>query len=98
MHTELIAQSLVSRLNADGIQIQQVEQVELDGNVEITIHASQLSGLKSLTVRMKEVEVSHPLNEDFGLGLLGPDEGFVDHVDHSPEQPRELVAAADDEM
>jgi hypothetical protein len=96
MHTELIAQSLVARLHADGLKIQQVEQSEVDGNLEITITTQQLNGLKSLTVRMQEVEVSHPLTADFGL--LGPDEGFVDHEDHSPDQLRELALASDEEM
>jgi hypothetical protein len=96
MNAEHIAQSLVSRLHADGIQINQVEQSEVNGNVEITITAQQLSGLKSLTVRMKEPEVSRSLTEDFGL--LAPDEGFVDHIDHTPVQAGELVMAADEEM
>jgi hypothetical protein len=95
-HTH-IAQSIVSRLNAGGIQVGQVEQTEIDGNVEITITACEL-GLKSLTVRMKEIEVSRPLVEDFNL--LGEDEGFTDHVDYSPDAatPRELVLSADAEM
>ncbi len=94
MNASHIAQSIVSRLNAGGIQIGQVEQTENDGNVEITITASDL-GLRSLTVRMKE-EVSRPLIEDFNL--LGEDEGFTDHVNYSPQPTGELVLSADSEM
>lgn len=94
MNASHITQSIVSRLNAGGIQVGQVEQTENDGNVEITITASEL-GLKSLTVRMKE-EVSRPLVEDFNL--LGEDEGFTDHVDYTPTPSLELVVSADAEM
>lgn len=96
MNAELITQSLVSRLSADGMQIGQVSQSEVDGNLEITIQAQQLVGLKSLTLKLEPVEVSRPLIEDFNL--LGEDEGFVDHVDYSPKSVQELVPAADDEM
>jgi hypothetical protein len=96
MNAELITQSLVSRLSADGMQIGQVSQSEIDGNLEITIQAQRLVGLKSLTLKLEPVEVSRPLIEDFNL--LGEDEGFVDHVDYSPESPRELVPATDEEM
>lgn len=96
MNAELITQSLVSRLSADGMQIGQVSQSEVDGNVEITIQAQRLVGLKSLTLKLEPVEVSRPLIEDFNL--LGEDEGFVDHVDYSPESVQELIPAADDEM
>jgi hypothetical protein len=95
MNAEHITQSLVSRLSADGMLINQVSQKEVNGNVEITIQARDL-GLKSLTVKMEEVEVSRPLIEDFNL--LGDDEGFVDHIDYSPESSRELVPAADEEI
>jgi hypothetical protein len=94
MNASHITHSIVSRLNAGGIQVGQVEQTENDGNVEITITASEL-GLRSLTVRMKE-EVSRPLVEDFNL--LGEDEGFTDHVDYAPTPSRELVVSADAEM
>ncbi len=96
MNAELITQSLVARLSADGMQIGQVSQSEVDGNLEITIQAQQLVGLKSLTLKLEPVEVSRPLIEDFNL--LGEDEGFVDHVDYSPKSVQELVPAADDEM
>lgn len=95
MQTELITQTLIKRLQADGMQIGQVLQSEKDGNLEITIQARDL-GLKSLTVKMEEVEVSRSFVEDFNL--LGEDEGFVDHIDYSPESSRELVPAADEEM
>lgn len=95
MNAEHITQSLVSRLSADGMLINQVLQSEKDGNVEITIQARSL-GLKSLTVKMEEVEMSRPLIEDFNL--LGDDEGFVDHIDYSPASSRELVPAADEEI
>jgi hypothetical protein len=95
MNAEHITQSLVSRLSADGMLINQVSQKEVNGNVEITIQARSL-GLKSLTVKMEEVEVSRPLIEDFNL--LGDDEGFVDHIDYSPVSSRELVPAADEEI
>jgi len=95
MNAEHITQSLVSRLSADGMLINQVSQKEVNGNVEITIQARDL-GLKSLTVKMEEVEVSRPLIEDFNL--LGDDEGFVDHIDYSPTSSRELVPAADEEI
>jgi hypothetical protein len=95
MQTELITQTLIKRLQADGMQIGQVLQSEKDGNLEITIQARDL-GLKSLTVKMEEVEVSRPLIEDFNL--LGDDEGFVDHIDYSPASSRELVPAADAEI
>jgi hypothetical protein len=99
MNAERITQSLVQRLQADGLQISQVLQSERDGNLEITIQARELGlelGLKSLTVKMEEAEVSRPLIEDFSL--IGEDEGFVDHIDYSPQSPRELVPAADEEM
>jgi hypothetical protein len=95
MQTELITQTLIKRLQADGMQIGQVLQSEKDGNLEITIQARDL-GLKSLTVKMEEVEVSRSFVEDFNL--LGEDEGFVDHIDYSPESSRELVPAADAEI
>jgi hypothetical protein len=95
MNAERITQSLVQRLQADGLQISQVLQSERDGNLEITIQAREL-GLKSLTVKMEEAEVSRPLIEDFSL--IGENEGFVDHIDYSPESVQELVPAADDEM
>lgn len=91
MQTEHIAQTLVSRMQANGMQVNQV--TAQDGNVEITIQAKD-SGLKSITIKMEEV--SRPLVEDFDL--LGPDEGFVDHVDYTPAPARELVSVADDEM
>lgn len=91
MQTEHIAQ-LVSRMQANGMHVNQV--TAQDGNVEITIQAKDL-GLKSITIKMEE-EVSRPLIEDFDL--LGPDEGFVDHVDYSPETARELVSVADEEI
>jgi hypothetical protein len=93
MNASHITQSIVSRLNAGGIEVGQVEQTENDGNVEITITASDL-GLRSLTVRMQEV--SRPLIEDFNL--LGEDEGFTDHVNYSPQPTGELVLSADSEM
>lgn len=93
MQTEHIAQTLVSRMQANGMHVNQVTTTQ-DGNVEITIQAKDL-GLKSITIKMEE-EVSRPLIEDFDL--LGPDEGFVDHVDYSPESSRELVSVADEEM
>ena len=92
-NAEIIAQSLTSRLTAEGMQINQVTQNEQNGNVEVTIETPVL-GIKSLTIHMKEV--SRPLVEDFGL--LGPDEGFVDHIDYSPQSAQELVPALDEEM
>lgn len=91
MQTEHIAQTLVSRMQANGMQVNQV--TAQDGNAEINIQAKD-SGLKSITIKMEEV--SRPLVEDFDL--LGPDEGFVDHVDYTPAPGRELVSVADDEM
>jgi hypothetical protein len=95
MNAENITKSLVSRLTADGMKINQATSNNQDGNLEITIQAKDL-GLKSLTIKMQEVEISRPLIEDFDL--LGEDEGFVDHVDYSPEFSRELVSVADEEM
>jgi hypothetical protein len=95
METELITQTLVKRLLADGMQINHVLQSKKDGNLEIIIKTRDL-GLKSLTVKMEEVEVSRSFVEDFNL--LGEDEGFVDHIDYSPKHSRELVPAADEEM
>ena len=92
-NAEIIAQSLTSRLTAEGMQINQVTQNEQNGNVEVTIETPVL-GIKSLTIHMKEV--SRPLVEDFGL--LGPDEGFVDHIDYTPDCVQELVPALDEEM
>lgn len=90
---EIIAHSLMSRLTAEGMQIEQVTQTEKDGNVQVTIETPTL-GLKSITIRMKEV--SRPLIEDFGL--IGPDEGFSDHVDYTPGVMRELVPSLDEEL
>ena len=90
---ELIAQSLMNRLAAAGMSVDQITQVENNGNVEVTIETPAL-GVKSLTIHMKEV--SRPLVEDFGL--LGPDEGFVDHIDYTPDCVQELVPALDEEM
>jgi hypothetical protein len=45
-NAELIAQSLMSRLTAEGMQINQVTQTEQNGNVEVTIETKSL-GLKS---------------------------------------------------
>ena len=92
-NAELIAQSLVSRLAAAGMTVEQITQVENNGNVEVTIETPAL-GVKSLTIHMKEV--SRPLVEDFGL--LGPDEGFVDHIDYTPQSVQELIPALDEEM
>jgi hypothetical protein len=41
-------------------------------------------------------EVSRPLGEDFGI--LGEDEGYVDHIDYTPQSAQELVPALDEEM
>jgi hypothetical protein len=95
MNAENITKSLVSRLTADGMKINQATSNSQDGNLEITIQAKDL-GLKSLTIKMQEVEISRPLVEDFEL--LGPDEGFADHVDYSPNSHQELVSVADEEM
>ncbi|MFN5249901.1 MAG: hypothetical protein ACK5DE_02540 [Bacteroidota bacterium] len=93
-NAEIIAQSLMSRLTAEGMQINQVTQTEQNGNVEVTIETPVL-GIKSLTIHMKEV--SRPLGEDFGL--LGEDEGYVDHIDYYTMQSvQELVPARDEEM
>ena len=92
-NAEIIAQSLMSRLTAEGMQINQVTQTEQNGNVEVTIETKSL-GLKSLTIHMKEV--SRPLGEDFGI--LGEDEGYVDHIDYTPQSAQELVPALDEEM
>lgn len=91
---ELIAQSLMNRLAAAGMAVDQITQVENNGNIEVTIETTKSIGVKSLTIHMKEV--SRPLGEDFGL--LGPDEGFVDHIDYTPESTQELVPALDEEM
>lgn len=90
---ELIAQSLMNRLAAAGMSVDQITQVENNGNVEVTIETPAL-GVKSLTIHMKEV--SRPLGEDFGI--LGEDEGYVDHIDYSPQSVQELVPALDEEM
>lgn len=90
---ELIAQSLVNRLAAAGMSVDQITQVENNGNVEVTIETPAL-GVKSLTIHMKEV--SRPLGEDFGI--LGEDEGYVDHIDYTPQSAQELVPALDEEM
>jgi hypothetical protein len=90
---ELIAQSLMNRLAAAGMSVDQITQVEKNGNVEVTIETPTL-GVKSLTIHMKEV--SRSLSEDFGL--LGEDEGYVDHVDYTPNYVQELVPALDEEM
>lgn len=95
MQATHIAQTLVSRMQANGMHVNQVSQTNMDGNVEITIQAKDL-GLKSLTIKMQEVEISRPLIEDFNF--LGEDEGFVDHVDYSPDSSREIVPALDEEM
>lgn len=92
-NAEIIAQSLMSRLTAEGMQINQVTQTEQNGNVEVTIETPVL-GIKSLTIHMKEV--SRPLGEDFGL--LGEDEGYVDHIDYTMQSVQELVPARDEEM
>lgn len=90
---ELIAQSLMNRLAAAGMSVDQITQVENNGNVEVTIETPAL-GVKSLTIHMKEV--SRPLGEDFGI--LGEDEGYVDHIDYTPQSAQELVPALDEEM
>ena len=90
---ELIAQSLVNRLAAAGMSVDQITQVENNGNVEVTIETPAL-GVKSLTIHMREV--SRPLGEDFGI--LGEDEGYVDHIDYTPQSAQELVPALDEEM
>lgn len=90
---ELIAQSLVNKLAAAGMPVDQITQVENNGNVEVTIETPAL-GVKSLTIHMKEV--SRPLGEDFGL--LGENEGYVDHIDYTPDCVQELVPALDEEM
>jgi len=90
---ELIAQSLMNRLAAAGMSVDQITQVENNGNVEVTIETPAL-GVKSLTIHMKEV--SRPLGEDFGI--LGEDEGYVDHIDYTPQSVQELVPALDEEM
>lgn len=90
---ELIAQSLVNKLAAAGMPVDQITQVENNGNVEVTIETPAL-GVKSLTIHMKEV--SRPLGEDFGI--LGEDEGYVDHIDYTPDCVQELVPALDEEM
>lgn len=90
---ELIAQSLVNKLAAAGMSVDQITQVENNGNVKVTIETPAL-GVKSLTIHMKEV--SRPLGEDFGI--LGEDEGYVDHIDYSPQSVQELVPALDEEM
>ena len=90
---ELIAQSLMNRLAAAGMSVDQITQVENNGNVEVTIETPAL-GVKSLTIHMKEV--SRPLGEDFGL--LGENEGYVDHIDYTPESVQALVPALDEEM
>ena len=90
---ELIAQSLMNRLAAAGMSVDQITQVENNGNVEVTIETPAL-GVKSLTIHMKEV--SRPLGEDFGI--LGEDEGYVDHIDYTPESVQELLPALDEEM
>lgn len=92
-NAELIAQSLVNRLAAAGMSVDQITQVENNGNVEVTIETPAL-GVKSLTIHMKEV--SRPLGEDFGI--LGEDEGYVDHIDYSPQSVQELVPALDEDM
>jgi len=90
---ELIAQSLMNRLAAAGMSVDQITQVENNGNVEVTIETPAL-GVKSLTIHMKEV--SRPLGEDFGI--LGDDEGYVDHIDYTPDCVQELVPSLDEEM
>jgi hypothetical protein len=95
MKTELITQTLVHRLQTNGLQINQVSQSEKDGNVEITIHAHEL-GLKSLTIKMEEHKGYRPLSEDFNL--IGEDEGFTDYVDYVTDSPGELVLAADEDI
>ena len=90
---ELIAQSLMNRLAAAGMAVDQITQVENNGNIEVTIETPAL-GVKSLTIHMKEV--SRPLGEDFGI--LGEDEGYVDHIDYTPQSAQELVPALDEEM
>ena len=90
---ELIAQSLVNKLAAAGMPVDQITQVENNGNVEVTIETPVL-GIKSLTIHMKEV--SRPLGEDFGL--LEENEGYVDHIDYFPQSVQELVPALDEEM
>lgn len=92
-NAELIAESLMNRLAAAGLEIEQITQIEEDGNVEVTIETPAL-GVKSLTIHMKEV--SRPLGEDFGV--LGEDEGFSDHIDYTPSAMQELVPALDEEM
>lgn len=92
-NAELIAQSLMNRLAAAGMSVDQITQVENNGNVEVTIETPAL-GVKSLTIHMKEV--SRPLGEDFGI--LGEDEGYVDHIDYTPQSVQELVPALDEEM
>lgn len=92
-NAEIIAQSLMNRLAAAGMSVDQITQVENNGNVEVTIETPAL-GVKSLTIHMKEV--SRPLGEDFGI--LGEDEGYVDHIDYTPDCVQELVPALDEEM
>lgn len=91
---ELIAQSLMNRLAAAGMAVDQITQVENNGNIEVTIETTKSIGVKSLTIHMKEV--SRPLGEDFGL--LGENEGYVDHIDYTPDCVQELVPALDEEM
>lgn len=91
---ELIAQSLVNKLAAAGMPVDQITQVENNGKVEVTIETTKNIGLKSLTIHMKEV--SRPLGEDFGI--LGEDEGYVDHIDYTPDCVQELVPALDEEI
>ena len=95
METSTIAHKLISRFTAEGIQVNKVSQNQDAGNLEITLQAKDL-GLKSLTIKVEAAEVSRPLAEDFTL--LGPDEGYVDHVDYVQEDAGELVLAADDKM
>lgn len=93
-NAEIIAHSIMSRLNAEGMQINHVTQTEQNGKVEVTIETTKNIGLKSLTIHMKEV--SRPLGEDFGI--LGEDEGYVDHIDYTPDCVQELVPALDEEI
>jgi hypothetical protein len=89
-NAEIIATSLRSRLAAEGMEIEQTQTVDKNGNVEVIMLARDL-GLK---IHMQET--ARPLAADFGL--LDKDEGFVDHVDYSPPYAGELVLAADEEM